>query len=281
MGRYPDYRFAARTLVIACVLMLAGCATAGMPASALAPQRPAAAPSDPLEHTNRGLFALGNAIDRAILRPFVLGYQQLAPGPLRRAVHNLLQNADEPLVFLNDVLQARFAPAGRTALRFVGNSTIGLAGLFDPATGAGLAHHDNDFGQTLGRYGFGPGAYLYVPLIGPTSVRDLFGSGVDFVADPLSWTRVRNAKTINMARTGLSLVDDRLEAEADLRALEATAADPYATLRSVYLQSREAAIKGDDAGLESLPDLPSPPPPTSSEPTPPGPTSPGPAEPQP
>jgi phospholipid-binding lipoprotein MlaA len=100
-------------------------------------------------------------------------------------------------------------------------------------------------------------------------VRDAIGAGVDFVADPLAWVRIRDAKTINLARTSLSLIDDRVEAEDDLLSLEAGAADPYATLRSVYLQSRAAAIRGDDAGLEPLPDLPSPPapaPPSSPEP---------------
>jgi len=264
--RYPGYPLAV-AFAIACALGLAGCATPGAPGGA---GRASPAPGDPLEGLNRPLFGLGQALDHGLLRPLVRGYQH-SPGLLRRALHNVLQNADEPLVLLNDVMQGRLGTAARTAVRFVSNSTLGVAGLFDPATSGGLPHHDNDFGMTLGRYGFGPGAYVYVPVLGPTSVRDAIGAGVDFVADPLAWIRIRDAKTINLARTSLSLIDDRVEAEDDLLSLEAGAADPYATLRSVYLQSRAAAIKGEDAGLEPLPDLPSPPAP--APPAPPEPQS--------
>lgn len=256
MRRYPG-----NLLAVAVALGLAGCATVGGPAAT------GGTPStvgDPLEGLNRPLFGLGQAVDHGLLRPLVRGYQH-SPGLLRRALHNVLQNADEPLVLLNDVIQGRIGPAARTAVRFVSNSTVGVVGLFDPAASAGLPHHDNDFGMTLGRYGFGPGAYVYVPVLGPTTVRDAIGAGVDFVADPLAWVRIRDAKRINFARTALSLVDDRVEAEEDLLSLEAGAADPYATMRSVYLQSRAAAIKGEDAGLEPLPDLPSPPAPAAPE----------------
>jgi phospholipid-binding lipoprotein MlaA len=261
--RYPGYPLAV-AFAIACALGLASCATVGASGAA---GRVARAPGDPLEGLNRPLFGFGQALDHGLVRPLVQGYQH-SPGLLRRALHNVLQNADEPLVLLNDVMQGRLGTAARTAVRFVSNSTLGVAGLFDPATSAGLPHHDNDFGMTLGRYGFGPGAYVYVPVLGPTSVRDAIGAGVDFVADPLAWVRIRDAKTINLARTSLSLIDDRVEAEDDLLSLEAGAADPYATLRSVYLQSRAAAIKGEDAGLEPVPDLPSPPAPAPSSPEP-------------
>ena len=273
MRRYPGFSPGV-ALAIASALGLAGCATLGGPG----PAGRAAVPGDPLEGLNRPLFGAGQALDHGLVQPLVRGYQH-SPGLLRRALHNLLQNADEPLVMLNDVMQGRLGAAARTAVRFVGNSTLGLAGLFDPATSAGLPHHDNDFGLTLGRYGFGPGAYVYVPLLGPTTVRDAVGAGVDFVADPLAWVRIRDAKTINVVRTSLSLIDDRVEAEEDLRSLEAGAADPYATLRSVYLQSRAAAIKGEDAGLEALPELP--PPLEPATPPPPPSPSPSPSEPRP
>lgn len=271
MRRYPGFPRAV-AFAIACALGVSGCATIGGPGAA---GRAAPAPGDPLEGLNRPLFGFGQAFDHGLVRPLVHGYQH-SPGLFRRALHNVLQNADEPLVLLNDVLQGRIGTAARTAVRFVSNSTLGVAGLFDPATSAGLPHHDNDFGLTLGRYGFGPGAYVYVPVLGPTTVRDAIGAGVDFVADPLSWVRIRDAKSLNLARTSLSLIDERVEAEDDLRSLEAGAADPYATLRSVYLQSRAAAIKGEDAGFEPLPDPPSPPAPASpaSPPTPPSPPDP-------
>ncbi len=261
MRRYPGFSPAVG-FAIACALGLTGCATIGGPGAA---GRVAHAPGDPFEGLNRPLFGFGQSLDHGLVQPLVRGYQH-SPGLLRRALHNVLQNADEPLVLLNDLMQGRIGTAARTAVRFVGNSTLGVAGLFDPATSAGLPHHDNDFGLTLGRYGFAPGAYLYVPVLGPTTMRDAVGAGVDFVADPLSWARLRNAKSISLARTALSLIDERVEAEDDLRSLETGAADPYASFRSVYLQSRAAAIKGEEAGLEPLPDLPTPPAPAAPSP---------------
>jgi len=269
--RNQAYRFGAPVgLAIACVLIVGGCATVpdgqgpGVAAAS-------ATPGDPMERFNRRMFGGGQGFDRALIQPLVRGYQRLVPAPIRRAVHNLLQNADEPLVAANDLLQARFAPAAKSTARFVANTTVGIGGLFDPATPAGLPHHDNDFGVTLGRYGFGPGAYLFVPVVGPTTVRDAVGAGVDYVLDPLSWLRFRNAKTVGAVRTTLSLADARLEAEEDLRALEASAADPYATLRSAYLQSRAFEIKGPGSELDALPDLPSPPAPVDPRPPEPAP----------
>ena len=258
---------------LAC-LALGGCATVdgprmGASASAAAPIEATA--GDPFEGLNRRLFAFGGAFDRTFLRPLVLGYQRLAPAPLRRAVHNVLRNADEPGVFVNDLLQARLAPAAKTAARFVGNTTIGLGGLFDPMTRAGAPAHDNDFGATLGRYGFGPGPYLFLPLIGPTSGRDAFGAGVDYVVDPLSWLKFKNAKTIGLTRAALSLADARLEAEQDLQSLEATAADPYATVRAVYRQSRAFEVNGAKDELDALPEFspaPTPSPPSLTSPAP-------------
>ena len=245
-------------LGLAIALALAGCATPSgpRPSPGFGPVAAAPAPGDPFERLNRRMFALGQAFDRTFVRPIIAGFQNHTPGPVRKAVHNVLQNADEPVVFVNDVLQGRLAPAVRTAARFVGNTTVGLAGLFDPAAKAGLAHHDNDFGVTLGRYGVGGGPYLYVPVAGPTNLRDAVGAGVDYVVDPLSWLRFRDAKTVGATRTALNLVDQRLEVDADLRTLEATAADPYATVRSVYGQARDAEIRGPGNDLEELPDLP-------------------------
>lgn len=260
-----------RRVALVSLLGLAACATApvgpaGREFQAAAVERPAT-PGDPFEGLNRRMFGFGRAFDRRIIRPVLGGYGSVVPGPVRHAVHNLLQNLGEPLVFVNDVLQARFSAGARTAARFAGNSTLGLAGLFDPATVAGLPHHDNGFGTTLGRYGAGPGPYFYVPLLGPSDLRDAIGAGVDLVADPLPWGHLRNAREVRAALTTLSLLDERQQAEKDLQTLEAVAADPYATLRSVYLQSRKAEITGRDAELEDLPDLPTDPP-TASPPKP-------------
>ena len=266
------------------LLLLGGCAA---PAAGLTPPGASAAVSapqdhprgDPFESLNRGLFRLGRAIDRAVVAPIVGGYRRITPQPIRHAVTNVLQNINEPVVFVNDVLQTHFGPAGRTAVRFVANSTVGVAGIFDPAAQAGLPHHDNGFGSTLGHYGVGPGPYIYVPVLGPTSLRDAIGEGVDYVTDPLTWARYRGALAVDVARTTLSLAHERLEAEQDLRTLDQTAADPYATTRSVYLQSRQAEINGPETTLEPLPELPPESPPASPAVTPPPAASPGPDQP--
>ena len=281
----------------AAAMLLAGCATAPLSQEPPAPGGAAAlaARHDPFEGVNRGLFRVGDAIDHGLIHPILAGYRRIAPRPVRQGVHNFVQNLDEPVVFVNDVLQARPKAAARTAARFVANSTVGVAGVFDPARTVGWAHHDNGFGSTLGRWGVAPGPYVFAPVFGPTTVRDAIGDGVDFVLDPLSWTKFGGAQAFGIARTGLNLLDDREQADAQLRALKSTAADPYATLRSVYLQSREAEIKGPDATLETLPELPEPPPaaepaapttpaappppPESAAPPPPEPPAPPPPEP--
>lgn len=268
------------------LLLLGGCAT---PAAGLTPPGALAAASapqdrprgDPFESLNRSLFRLGRAVDHAVVGPIVGGYRRITPQPIRHAVTNVLQNLNEPVVFVNDVLQAHFGPAGRTAVRFVANSTVGVAGIFDPAAQAGLPYHDNGFGSTLGHYGVGAGPYIFVPVLGPTSLRDAIGEGVDYATDPLTWTKFRGATKFGVARTTLSLAQERLDAEQDLRTLDQTAADPYATTRSVYLQSRQAEIKGPETTLEPLPELPAESPPASPPAAPPASPTPEPPSAQP
>jgi phospholipid-binding lipoprotein MlaA len=254
-----------RWLYAVCGLCLvAGGASVSPPAvAAIASVAPAAttadvdaAPHDPFERLNRGAFEFGRFIDRTAVSPTVHGLQQITPKPVRTAGHNVLVNLSEPTVFANDVLQVRFGQAGQTLARFVVNSTIGVAGVADPAKGFGLAHHNNDFGLTLGRYGAPPGPYLFLPLLGPSSLRDATGALVDIAADPLTWTRFAGAGGVEAARTGAAGVDARLGADDAIAALDATAVDPYAAARSVYLQARRAEIKGEGAmDLEPLPDL--------------------------
>jgi phospholipid-binding lipoprotein MlaA len=245
-------------LGLACAAVtLAGCATA--PAGLSATANPPPVRHDPFEGLNRGLYRMGMALDRTLARPVLAGYRRLAPRPVRRAVHNVIQNLDEPVVFVNDVLQAHPKAAAGTAVRFVANSTVGIGGIFDAAETAGIAHHDNGFGSTLGRYGVGPGPYIYLPLLGPTTLRDATGDVVDWVADPVGLAGTSAGRGAEVARTALSLIDEREQADAELRRLERTAVDPYATLRSVYLQSRAAEVKGSgETELEPLPELPEP-----------------------
>lgn len=215
-------------------------------------------PGDPWEGFNRKGYAVEGALDRLIFRPLSILFRHLAPGPIGTGIHNIIVNLSEPNAFVNDFLQGRFKRAGTPAGRFVTNTTIGLLGLFDVADHWGLHHHDNEFGVTLGVWGAGPGPYMFVPLIGPTTVRDLVGSGIDALIDPIHWASYANRPEISTIRAIVGGLDKRIATEAQLNALLSDAADPYATLRSVYLQNKEGEIHGDTVPLEGLPSFDDP-----------------------
>jgi phospholipid-binding lipoprotein MlaA len=222
-----------------------------------APTGAAPTPGDPWERLNRANYAFETQLDRHLIGPIAHLYQAITPGPIGRGIHNILTNLSEPSVFINDVLQFRPRRAGETAARFVTNSTVGLLGLIDVATKVGLPHHDNEFGVTLGRLGVKPGPYMYLPVGGPTTVRDLVGTGVDLLLDPFHWARFAQQATVNGARLVTGGLDIRVASEGELNALLSDATDPYATLRSVYLQNKQSEIDGG-AGPANLPDFDTP-----------------------
>ena len=245
------------------VAVASGAAFSGAAAAA------APAAGDPWEGLNRRGYAINRFLDKLIIRPAAMIYKALTPGPIGKGLHNLVVNLGEPLVVINDVLQARPARAASATVRFAFNSTFGLAGLIDLAGRAGFAHHDSSFGDTLGRYGMKPGPYLFIPLIGPSTVRDLVGAGVDAAVDPVHFVNYRYRTEISTSTTVVGGLDTRAGADEDLKAILADAADPYATLRSVYLQYRQGEIDGVRGGakLPPLPDLDEPAPPTSTPPS--------------
>ncbi len=208
------------------------------------------APGDPWERLNRFNYAVEGVLDRDLIGPLARLYKAITPGPIGRGIHNAVVNLSEPSVFVNDVLQLRLKRAGVTGARFVTNSTIGLFGLIDVAGRLGLQHHNNEFGVTLGRYGFYAGPYIYLPLGGPTTVRDLVGAGVDIVIDPLHFASYAARTQISEARFGAGSLDARAAAGPQLDALLSDATDPYATLRSVYLQHKQSEIEGEGAPLD-------------------------------
>jgi phospholipid-binding lipoprotein MlaA len=246
------------------------------------------APGDPWEKFNRFAYAVEGALDRVIFQPASLLFRHIAPGEIGHGVHNLIVNLSEPNAFVNDMLQGRFKRAGVPAGRFITNSTIGFLGLFDVASHLGMVHHDNEFGVTLGRYGVGPGPYMFVPLVGPTTVRDIVGAGVDALIDPIHWASYANRPEVSTARALVSGLDERVRTEDQLNTLLSAATDPYATLRSVYLQNKESEIRGDVVPIDGLPtfdDPPAPPPappasagaiPVEEAPPPPAPSDPAP-----
>jgi phospholipid-binding lipoprotein MlaA len=231
-------------------------------------EAPASHNVDPWQRENRAGYAMQGKLNHYLIRPLSRVYRWLTPGLIGRGIHNALVNLSEPAALLNDLLQLRFKRALTPAARLVINSTAGLAGLIDVAGRHGLQHHDNEFGVTLGRYGFPSGPYLYIPMIGPSTVRDLIGGGFDFVVNPLHWTGYPVGYP-DEARFALGGLDQQVSTEADLNALLSTAVDPYAALRSAYLQHKQGEIDGEGVPLD-LPSFDEPPsaPQPSSPPTP-------------
>lgn len=230
------------SVLLLAALLLVGCATPP-PASdpdALADFRQT---NDPLEPTNRVFYAVNNGIDEVVLRPLAVGYRFAVPEVIRDHIHNVLTNLDNPVLLANDMMQGKPRRAGDTLMRFLVNSTIGVAGIFDVATGLGYPTHDSDFGMTLALWGVPEGPFLYLPIIGPTDPRDATGYGVDIALDPATWLAASGvALDLNYARYGLELIDIRAGLLTDLDKVKEQALDPYATFRSLYRQHRHAEI---------------------------------------
>jgi phospholipid-binding lipoprotein MlaA len=215
-------------------------------------------PDDPNEGLNRRLYDSTVHLSR-LLRPVVGLYRLLTPGPIGIAIHNVLTTLGEPVDIANDILQARLKAGGRDTVRFVANATIGIGGMIDVASRHGLPHHENDFGVTLGVWGVRPGPYMFVPFLGPSTVRDSIGLGVDVLLNPLTYARFPGHLTLEYTTIVVGGIDRIQSSQGQLETLTADAADPYATLRSVYLQSREAEIRGESAAPELPPiDEPAP-----------------------
>jgi phospholipid-binding lipoprotein MlaA len=230
---------------------------------------PAAATSnpDPWEPANRRLFKLNKGLDRAVVRPGAVFYHHALTHPIREGVHNVLYNLGEPVTFVNNVLQVRPDRAGRTVVRFVVNSTVGIAGVFDVTAAEGIKREPSGFAQTLARYRAPQGPYIFLPVFGPSSVRDLTGRVVDAVTDPFTWINYGARPYVQAARSVLGGLDQRVALDPVLRDLNQTATDPYATLRSAFLQS--SSITGDSLrDARALPDFTPEPPPASPAPAP-------------
>ncbi len=203
---------------------------------------------DPLEVLNRFLFAFNEALDVFIFRPIAEVYRFWLPQGVQDSVQNFTRNLNAPVIFLNQLWQGRDEEASETIARFFINTTVGLAGLFDPASSWGLEYTEADFGQTLGYYGAGPGPYLVLPLYGPSSVRDGIGLAVDsLVLDP--WPYVLDAADVDkkrelmLARFVMEGVDKRARNIENIDDLKRDSVDFYARVRSLYLQYRRSFIE--------------------------------------
>jgi phospholipid-binding lipoprotein MlaA len=210
---------------------------------------------DPWEGFNRAMFGVHRAVDNAVLEPVARGYRAITPRPVRGGVRNFLRNLNAPVIFANDLLQGEFKRAGSTAGRFAINSTVGIAGILDPATSIGLERHDEDFGQTLAVWGVPSGPYLFLPLLGPSNIRDSAGRGVDIALDPITWSDFDEIDTFRASRTVLGAISAREGLLDPIDAIEAQGGDLYITYRSAYEVSREAAIQNGRTDVQDLPDF--------------------------
>ena len=209
-------------------------------APALAPAGPD--PDDPFEQTNRSAFASHMALQRNVVVPVEDAYTDTVPEVVRGSLHNLLINLEFPAIFINDSLQLSAGRAISTMARFVVNSTVGIGGLLDPATGFGLPFRDNDFGATLANYGVGDYPYLMVPVIGPTNPRDLTGKVVDIFLNPVHYIAVPGGILTDAAENGVRELDRRAENYQELQRIESTDKDPYVTVRKLSRERRNAEI---------------------------------------
>ncbi|MDA0791039.1 MAG: VacJ family lipoprotein [Proteobacteria bacterium] len=199
---------------------------------------------DPWEGFNRGVHGFNDALDRAALRPLARGYERVVPSPLRLGVGNVFGNLEDITDGVNNLLQGKAGAGATDLLRVLINSTLGLGGLFDPATQMGLADSQEDFGQTLAVWGVPAGPYLVLPLMGPSTVRDGVARYPDGRLDPLGYLYPVEHRNVAY---GLRLIDTRAGL---LKAESAMFGDRYIFIREAYLQRREFLIndgKVDDA----------------------------------
>lgn len=241
-------RLCAALLGVTLAFGLAACASAPDPADEAA-YAEFQALNDPLEPLNRQTFQLNQALDAMILRPAAIFYLNVIPPPLQRGTNNFLNNLRAPVILFNDLLQFEFTRAGNTAMRFVINTTLGVAGLDDRAAGFGYPQRDNDFGQTLAVWGVPEGPYLILPALGPSSPRDAAGRVFDSaVLDPLGvlGNFDSNISDLVWARLGVGAVNARARIDAEYEDLKRTSLDFYAAVRSLYRQMRAGQIQRGD-----------------------------------
>lgn len=199
---------------------------------------------DPYEDTNRQIHAFNRGLDRALVRPSSRAYGSVLPEPVERTIGNLAGNLGQPSNVLNDLLQGRIEDAGHNTFRFLINSTIGLGGLFNPADSFGLPERSTDFGETLHVWGAPEGAYLEVPVFGPTTSRDAWGLIIDTALNPTSRLLQGEEGRAAFGITVASGLGRRNAAAGFIDPVLYESADSYAQARLIYLQNRRFELGG-------------------------------------
>ena len=236
--------------ILALALLAGGCAGAQAVQDADATQV-----SDPLEGMNRVFFDLNQRLDRDAGKPVAIAYKQDVPQRVRGSLHNVLDNLGGPVNVANDLLEVQFTNAGIAAGRFLVNTTIGVAGIFDVATDWGLPERNRDFGETMGTYGVPPGPYLVLPLRGSTDVRDFAGNYLDGFVTPLHFVRYDGSNYVGLMKSTLGSMDNRSANLVTYEDIERASVDYYATMRTLYTERRARLVEDRTVRTASLPDF--------------------------
>jgi phospholipid-binding lipoprotein MlaA len=216
------------SVILGAVLGLQGCASVT-----------AEGPYDPLEGLNRAVYRFNEGLDKAVIKPLAEGYQAITPAPVNRGITNFFNNLDDVASAANNLLQLKLGRAASDVGRVAINTTIGVGGFFDVASNMDLPRYGEDFGQTLGTWGFEPGAFIVLPVLGPSSVRDGIGLVADWYLDPITYVE---DDTVRWSIRGLEIVDKRADLLGASRVLEQAALDPYVFMRDAYLQRRRSKV---------------------------------------
>ena len=215
-------------VILAGVMTLSGCASFRT-----------AAPGDPIEPINRGIYSFNSTFDHYLLKPIAKGYDSVVPSLVKTGVSNVFQNMSDAQSLVSDALQLKGAKFGDDFGRVMLNTTFGIGGIFDLATQLGVERGNEDIGQTLGYWGIGAGPYLVIPFLGPSSLRDAVGRFGDSKVNPLSYV---SSVPVRNSLTGLSVVDARVGLFPAEDLLNQASLDKYTFLRSAYLQRRQSLV---------------------------------------
>ena len=210
-------------------------------------------PADPWEVVNRSIFDFNDALDRSLVRPVAIAYRDAVPKLVRTGIDNFFSNIDDLWSAVNHLLQGKVHQGVEMGFRFLSNSFFGLGGILDPASDMGLVKRSEDFGQTLGRWGVGPGPYVVLPLFGPRTLRDGLALLVDRQADPDKWIDAGDGR---WALFGLEVINVRVNLLPASDLLDRVAFDRYTFMRDAYLARRQDLVYDGAPPAEAFEDVP-------------------------
>lgn len=221
-----------RLMMVVCLAASAGCAS--LPAGNISD------PRDPWERYNRVVFDFNDGLDRAVVKPVAQAYRDYVPELAQNGLRNFFSNLRDVIIAIHQLLQAKPEAAATAGGRVLINTTVGVLGLGDPASAMGLTKTNEDFGQTFGRWGVGPGPYFVLPLLGPSTVRDVVGTVADFSFDPIG--SVFEQGTGRTVAYGLIAIDRRKDLLDAQDTIEALSFDRYSGVRDAWLARRRSLV---------------------------------------